>query len=79
MARVKAARRVPVRRLVWDVPGGAEIHLEQHQLSAERWKDDPYFSSDDWLAIPSVLTGYVVVSRAFLRPARVRAVRRKRT
>jgi hypothetical protein len=68
MARVKTVRTVPVRRLVWDVPGCGEIHVEQHQLSVERWRSDPYFSSGEWQAVPSVLMGYVVVSRAFLRP-----------
>jgi hypothetical protein len=68
MARVKAARTVPVRRLVWDVPGHGEIHVEQHQLSVERWRDDPYFATGEWQAVPSVLTGHVVVSRVFLRP-----------
>jgi hypothetical protein len=70
MARVKAARRVPVRRLVWDIPGHGEIQVEQHQLSVELWKDDPYFASGEWVAVPSVMPGYVIVSRAFLRPIR---------
>ena len=57
MTPKNVVREEQAHLLMWKLGDGRTIQVEPYQLDTQTWREDPWFATDEWHAIPARVPG----------------------